>query len=407
VSGIFASLFEHRSSKPEKRGWEDVAIEAWRMNASAAGANVTPESAMRMAAVFSAIRILGEDVGSLPLFIYEKLERGRRKAPEMYLSSLFDQPNPNMTSMEYREVIEAHLAAWGNGYSRIESDGSGRPKALWPLHPGSLIQTEKRNGIKYYQFRSGDGKNPWYSQFEIWHLHGLGDDGERGYSPIQLMRRAVGLGLSAEEFGAKFFENDARPGIVLEHPARLSDPAYKNLKESWNEELQGSAKSHQMRILEEGMKLHEVGIPPEDAQFIETRKYQVTEIARMFRLPPHMLADLEHATFSNIEHQSIDYVRGSLRPWLVRWEQSIGKNLMLPEERVRYYARHSVDGLLRGDIQSRYAAYNQGRNGGWLSANDIRELEDMEPIEGGDIYLVPLNMVPADQAGANNASAPN
>lgn len=395
MNGIFAKMFE---KTPSQRGDYEVVLQTMQENHVNSDGIVTPESALRMAAVFACVRIISETVASLPLIVYERLERGKRRAQDYYLYELLhDRPNSRMTAFEYREAIQSHLVLWGNAYSRIVYDSQGRIEEIWPLLPGGMLQTQIRNGVRYYQYQDPKGTITWYSEAEIWHLHGLGNDGERGYSVISLFRKAVGLGLSAEEFGKKFFDNDARPGIVVEHPMKLSDTAYKHIEESWNEEHQGASKSHKMKILEEGMKLHEVGIPPEDAQFLQTRKFQVIEICRIFRVQPHKVFDLDRATFSNIEQQSIDFVVDSIRPWLVRWEQSISQNLMLPDERKRYYAEHLVDGMLRGDIQSRYGAYAIGRQNGWLSANDIRELENMNPIDNGDVYLIPLNMVPAGQ----------
>lgn len=393
---ILERIFDRTAT--EQRGSWEVVLEAFNQNRENAGGDpASPSAALKFGAVFACVRILAESVASLPLILYERQERGKRRATEFYLYNLLhDRPNEMMTAFEFRETVQGHLALWGNAYSQIEYDDAGRIIELWPLNPGMMLETKVENGQRLYHYQLPNGNLQWISGYIIWHLRGLGNDGLNGYSPIGLMRKAVGLGMAAEEFGSRFFKNDARPGIVLEHPGKLSDTAHKNLKESWGEEHKGVSKSHRVAILEEGIKLHEIGIPPEDAQFLETRKFQVQEIARIFRIPPHMLADLERATFSNIEHQGIDFVVHTLRPWLVRWEQSILQNLMLSKERERYFAEFLVDGLLRGDTKSRYDAYAVGRNGGWLSANDIRELENMNPIEGGDAYLVPLNMVPAD-----------
>lgn len=410
MSGIFAKAFgEKAKNDPEKRESIEMVFEKLHENHVAAAGITSPDTALRMAAVFACTRILSETIASLPLIIYERLERGKRRAQEFYLYELLhDRPNSRMTALEYRETIQSHLVLWGNAYSRIIYDSQGRIEELWPLLPGGMIETKVLSGVKYYGYQDpSNGKITWYSEGEIWHLHGLGDDGEQGYSPISLMRRAVQLGMSAEAFGDNFFENDARPGVILEHPGVLSDQAHKNLRTSWEEEYKGAEKSHKPMVLEEGVKLHEVGIPPEDAQFLETRKFQIQEIARIFRVPPHMLADLDRATFSNIEQMSMEFVMYSLRPWLVRWEQSIQQVLMLPDERKRYYCEHLVEGLLRGDIQTRYSAYATGRQNGWLSANDIREFENMNPIDGGDEYLVPLNMVAAGSTEPVNVKPTN
>ena len=210
--------------------------------------------------------------------------------------------------------------------------------------------------------------------------------------------QAVGLGLATEEFGARFFGNGARPGMVLQHPGTLTGEGFKNLKESWEEEHGGLSQSHRVRILEEGMTANVVGVPPEEAQFLETRQFQAQEIARIFRMPPHKIGLLENATFSNIEHQAIEFVTDTIRPWLVNYEQAMMRQLLSPEQRAQYFVEFLVEGLLRGDTASRYQAYGIGRQNGWLSVNDIRELENMDVIEGGDEYLTPLNMVNAADA---------
>jgi HK97 family phage portal protein len=303
-----------------------------------------------------------------------------------------------MTGFEYKELQMKHLTSWGNSYSQIEYDARGQISELWPLLPQNMLSSKIQGKDRIYTYQEENGKIVNLSSQIIWHIKGLGN-GLDGLSPLGLMRRVIGLGLSAEEFGKKFFDNDARPGIVLEHPASLSDKAYKNLKESWEEDHKGVSKSHRMRILEEGMKIHEVGIPPEDAQFLETRKFQKSEIASIFRVPPHMIADLDKASFSNIEHQGIEFVKYSILPWAKRYEESIYKFLYLPKDRANKYPEFLLAGLERGDIASRYTAYAQGKQNGWLSTNDIRKLENMDPVEHGDMYLVPLNMVPADQVG--------
>jgi len=370
----------------------------WTGAEVASGITVTPELSIQCIAVFACVRILSESVASLPLHLYRRRpDRGKERAADHWLYPiLHDLPNPEMTSFELREILMGHLALWGNAFAEIEYDGAGRVRSLWPLRPDRM-RVRRQNGELYYHYTlPNGGPEVVLPRSRIWHLRGFGYDGVVGYSPIALARQAVGLALATEEFGARFFGNGARPGIVLEHPGVLSDEAHRRLRESWEERHQGLSRAHRVAILEEGMKVHEVGIPPEDAQFLETRRFQVTEIARLYRIPPHMLADLERATFSNIEHQSLEFVIHTLRPWLVRWEQAIYRDLIPPQERGSLFAEFLVDGLLRGDIESRYRAYAVGRQNGWLSANDIRELENMNPIpEGGDIYLVPLNMVPA------------
>lgn len=403
--GLDREIEQRVAEEVEKRGGFEVYLEAWRENARNAESVVTTGTSMQIAAVWACVRVLAETISSLPLLLYKRTENGKERAQDYYLYELLhDQPNPLMTSMQFREVLQTHLAINGNAYARIFYDGAGRIEELWPLNADSMLEKKIVNGRRYYNYQFDNGKSQWFSDNDIWHIPGPGWNGLDGFSPVALMRRGLGLAMDAEDFGARFFQNDARPGIILEHPGKLGDAAIKNLQESWKDDHQGVRKSHKLKILEEGMKLHEVGIPPEDAQFLETRQFQVREIARMFRIPPHMIGDLENSTFSNIEHQGLEFVVHTIRPWLVRWEQSIRSQLMLPRERAQYFPEHLVDGLLRGDIASRYQAYAVGRQNGWLSANDIRSLENMNKIDNGDMYLVPLNMIPADQLGEMDKS---
>jgi HK97 family phage portal protein len=359
------------------------------------GVTVTADTALTSAAVFACVRILAETLASLPLITYERVGKGRQRAKDFYLYPiLHDEPNPWMTSFEWRETVQGHLALWGNAYNQLEYDAGGRIKTIFPLRPDRMRDIKIENGVKIYKYQLPSGETVWLNGEIIWHLKAFGD-GLYGYSPVQLMKNAIGLTLGMEKFGAKFFGNGARPGGVLEHPGKLSTDAQSRLRASWNEMHQGLDNSHKVAILEEGLKWHDIGVPPEDAQYLEGRKFQSTEIARIYRVPPHMIADLEKATFSNIEHQSQEFLNYTMLPWTTRWEQSIHKHLLLPVERKRYYVEFLVDGLLRGDITARTNYYATGRNWGWLSVNDIREKENMNPVEGGDVYLQPLNMIPA------------
>lgn len=397
--GILSSLFERRNvSLTDTERWREL---GW-LRTNAAGVSVSEESSLRYSAVFACVRVLAETVASLPLLTYRRMGAGKARAPEFYLYPLLhDKPNPFMTSFEWRETMQGHLALWGNAYSSVTLDGRGRLAELWPLRPDRMEKIELKGGQLLYHYRLPNGKLERMPGWSVFHLRGLSADGLFGYSPIGMARQAVGLGLAAEEFGARFFGNDARPGGVLQHPGVLGDEAYNRLQESWESRHGGLSKSHKIAILEEGMRYEQIGIPPEDAQFLETRKFQRSEIASIFRVPPHMIGDLERATFSNIEHQSLEFVTHTIRPWLVRWEQAIQQRLMSTLEQTDYFVEFLVDGLLRGDIASRYQAYSVGRQNGWLSADDIRELENMNPLpdDQGSMYLVPLNMVPADQVG--------
>jgi HK97 family phage portal protein len=376
---------------------------------SHAGVNVNELNALNYSAVFACVRVVAETIASLPLHVYQRLPAGKQRAPDHPLYEiLHDMPNPEMTSFTFREVLQTHLMLWGNAYAEIEWGTDGYIRALWPIPP-NCVQLE-RDGREQLQYRISlpDGTRKVLSEDQMLHIPGLSFNGIKGISPIGAARQAIGLGLAAEEFGARFFGNGTNLGGVVKHPGKLSEVASKNLRASINETYSGLGQSHRVMLLEEGMDFEKVGIPPEDAQFLETRKFQVNEIARIFRVPPHMIGDLERATFSNIEHQSIEFVVHTIRPWLVRWEQSFKWKLFLPSERRSFFAEFVVDGLLRGDTKSRYEAYAIGRQNGWLSADDIRELENMNPLPDGQgqIYLVNGNMIPVSQSPTPEPATP-
>lgn len=373
---------------------------------TAAGPAVSEESALRFAAVYACVRIIAEDIASLPLVVYRQQGRAKERAKEHPLYPvLHDLANPEMTSFEWRELMLSHLLLWGNAYSEIDYDNAGAVRGLWPLHPARVEDIRRTNqGRLEYVYRLPDNTLKALPWFRVHHVRGLGGDGLRGWSPIRLAaREAVGLGLAAQEFGSRFFSNGARPGVLLKAPGKLSDKAYERLRESFASEHQGLSNAHRTKILEEGLDVATVGIPPNEAQFLETRKFQVQEIARIFRVPPHLLADLDRATFSNIEHQSLSYVTHTLRPWLVRHEQAIWRDLLFVEERADYFVRYQVAGLLRGDTATRYAAYATAINTGFMTRNEARDLEDLNPLDGLDEPLVPLNMM---EAGAEPVFAP-
>lgn len=385
--------------------------EQWLMDALVGGARtnsgivVNEDSALRLSAVWACTKVLSESIAMLPLIIYKRDGEKKSRATDHPLYSiLHDQPNPEMTAFTFRQAMMVHLCLRGNAYAEIERDRLGRVIALWPITQDQYTVTPKRDdktGQIYYEVRSHKaGAANIVPAENMFHIMGLGYNGLVGLSPIGQARQGIGLGLAAEEFGARFFGNGANMAGVLKHPGKLSKEAGERLRESWANLYTGMANSHKTAILEEGMDYVRIGIPPEDAQFIETRKFQAVDIARIYRVPPHKIMELDRATWANIEHQSIEFVVDTLGPWLKNWEQTIAWKLLGKKERTQYYAEHLVDALLRGDTQARYTSYATGRQNGWLSANDIRKLENMDPIDGGDVYLVPLNMVPADQVGS-------
>jgi len=404
---IFDGLFRSRD-KPQNR--TAGSAYSFYMGGSSSGKAVTERSAMQMTAVYSCVRILAEAIAGLPLHLYRYTDTGgKEKAIDhpLYLL-LHDEPNPEMSSFVFRETLMTHLLLWGNAYAQIIRNGKGEVVALYPLMPNKMSVDRDEKGHLYYSYsRSQDeaptmkGSTVILRPEDVLHVPGLGFDGLVGYSPIAMAKNAIGLAIATEEYGAKWFANGAAPSGVLEHPGTIKDPS--RVREAWQSQFGGSSNSGKIAVLEEGMKYTPITISPEQAQFLETRKFQINEIARIFRVPPHMVGDLEKSSFSNIEQQSLEFVKYTLDPWVVRWEQSIMRRLLSPEEKRTYYVKFNLEGLLRGDYQSRMNGYAIGRQNGWMSANDIRELENLDRIpaeEGGDLYLINGNMLPLQRAGA-------
>src|SRR5574344_298700 len=376
------------------------------MGGSTSGRKVNEHSAMQMTAVYACVRILSESIASLPVHLYQyESEGNKEKAVKHPLYRiLHDEPNPEMTSFVFRETLMTHLLLWGNAYAQIIRNGKGEIIGLYPLMPNRMQVDRDATGKLYYQYRmqESDGQKSGtiiLKPFDVLHIPGLGFDGLVGYSPIAMAKNAIGLSIATEEYGAKFFANGATPGGILEFPGTVKNP--EAIRESWNKGFSGT-NSHKVAILEEGMKYTPISISPEQAQFLETRKFQINEIARIFRIPPHMVGDLEKSSFSNIEQQSLEFVKYTLEPWIIRWEQALNKVLLTENEKSEYFIKFNVDGLLRGDYQSRMNGYATARQNGWMSANDIRELENLDriPVEqGGDLYLINGNMTKLEDAG--------
>ena len=405
--GIFSGLFKSRDKPQNRTAGSNY---AFFMGGTTSGKTVTERSAMQMTAVYSCVRILSEAVAGLPLHLYKYTDSGGKAMaldhPLYHL--LHDEPNPEMSSFVFRETLMTHLLLWGNAYAQIIRNGKNEIVALYPLMPNKMSVDRDENGRLYYTYYRGldeaikdKGSSVTLHPSEVLHIPGLGFDGLVGYSPIAMAKNAIGMAIACEEYGAKFFANGAAPGGVLEHPGTIKDP--QRVRESWQSTFGGSGNANKIAVLEEGMKYTPIGISPEQAQFLETRKFQINEIARIFRVPPHMVGDLEKSSFSNIEQQSLEFVKYTLDPWVVRWEQSIQRSLFSRDEKAAYFVKFNLEGLLRGDYQSRMNGYAIGRQNGWMSANDIRELENLDRIpaeDGGDLYLINGNMLPLKNAGA-------
>ncbi|MCI6060856.1 MAG: phage portal protein [Dorea sp.] len=409
--GLFTGLFRTRDAPSNRTSGSSY---SFLMGSTTSGKRVNERTSMQMTAVYSCVRILSEAVASLPLNVYRHTDNGgKEKAIDHSLFHLLhDEPNPEMSSFIFRETLMTHLLLWGNAYAQIIRNGKGEVIALYPLMPDRMSVDRDKNGQLYYKYTKNNDDAPtmdsgsvYLSPSDVLHIPGLGFDGLVGYSPIAMAKNAIGLAIAAEEYGSKFYANGAAPSGILEHPGTLKDPA--RVRDSWNATFGGSSNSNKVAVLEEGMKYTPISIAPNEAQFLETRKFQINEIARIFRVPPHMVGDLEKSSFSNIEQQSLEFVKYTLDPWVIRWEQALYRTLLTEEEKKTVFFKFNVEGLLRGDYASRMNGYATARQNGWMSANDIRELEDLDRIPaelGGDLYLVNGNMLPLNSAGAAYAN---
>jgi HK97 family phage portal protein len=372
---------------------------------STSGQVVTPDTALRVMAVYRAVRLLSQTIASLPLNIYRiGADGSQQPAPDHPLSPLLTtRPNAWQTPFEWKETMSAHLELRGNAYSELISDGRGRVKQLIPLHPDRVYPKREYvpgfdEEIQYYQFWPKQGPMRVIYADEMLHLRGFSIDGLLGLSPIAIARETVGLSLAAEEHASRFFSNNASPSGLLTTEKKMDEQAKKRLKKSWEEMHAGSRNAFRVAVLEDGLTWTQVGIDQKDAQFIEQRQFQIREIARMFDLPPHKLMDMEQATFSNIEHQSMEFVQDAIRPRVVRWEEAMERDCLLPSDENTFALCFDLDALLRGDSAAR-ADYNQKMfMVGAKSPNDIRRTEGMNTYEGGDARFVPVNMQTIDRA---------
>jgi len=364
---------------------------------SLSGETVTEQSALTYSAVWNAVTLISGTVSGLPLHLLRKDQRKTIKAEEKSLFRvLHSQSNTYMTAQVFREVITAHILLWGNAYAEIVRDGFGQVRELWPIPP-NRIRPEMIEGAMYYHIQVG-GQTVTLPRAQVLHVPGLGFDGFTGYSVVGMARKSIGLGMAMETFGSLYFGNGTHPGVVVQHPGKLSDVAHNNLKTSLTQAHSGLGQSHRLLLLEEGMKIEKIGIPPEESQFLESRQFQIPEIARWFNLPPHKLKDLTRSSFSNIESEQISFVVDSILPWLIRFEQNYDMQLLSESEKVqqKLYFRHNVDGQLRGNSADRANYYKAMWGNGFMSQNEVREKENMDPSESkyADDLFVPLNMIP-------------
>lgn len=375
---------------------------------SSSGMSVTPKNALAIPAFWSGVRLVCETHAAMPLVLI-RLANGKRQRAKSHplYRVLHEEPNEHQTSMEWREMCQAHILLRGISYNAITFTQGGFVEQLVPLHPDRVTPRYEAlvpGGPKqrFWRYDPPDGGPPQlFMPGELFIVPGISIfDMLRSVDPIATSRDSLGLAMAAEQHGAHHFANGVSPSGVLEHPKSLKDDAWKRLKADWDAQRAGVQNAGKTVILEEGMKWHQIGLTNKDAQYIESRKFQVTEIARILRVPPHLIYDLERATFTNIEHQGIEFVKYTMLPWLVRWEQRITKHLLGPDERKTLYPKFIAAALERGDMKSRYEAYAIGRQWGFRSVNQIMDLEDEDQIGAqGDVFLAPTNMTPADQLG--------
>ena len=364
--------------------------------------SVTHESAVQGINTFSAgIRLIAEDIASMPLIVYERLANGKRRAPEHpAYTMLHDAPNPEMTSMVFRETGIGHLYSWGDWFAERELNGVGTTVRLWPLRPDRMTVTLSDAGKREYRYRLPDGTGAIIPANRIFHVPGFGFDGLRGYSRVKLMRRALEAAVTVEEYGLRTFANGAQPGVVIRHKEQLPPAAKLNIAASWDAAHSGLSNAQRTAVLDEGMELDQIGFPPQDAQFLDSRLFSVVEIARGLRLAPHKLSDMSRATFSNIEESNIDHVVGTLGPPAMRIEQQINKDIIGDR---RYFVEHLFDQHLRGRMVDRVAAEVQLRLNGLATEDELRAIENRNPLTDEERrgLLVPLNSIPASSYDAH------
>jgi len=395
-------LFVRALGLTDEKAWDRS---LWNLygSQSVSGENVTEHTALTYSAVFNAITLISGTIGALPCHLMQRKGEKKRIADDRRMYRvLHDEFNPYMTAMAGRECLVAHALAWGNGYAEKVYNGYGELVELWPITP-DRCRPEMKNGALVYRIRVGN-EDIFLPRERVLHVPGMGFDGFMGYSVVSMARKSIGLGMALETFGALYFGQGTHPGVIVSHPGKLSTQASSNLQTSLTTEYERLGKSHRLLLLEEGMKLEKIGIPPDDSQFLESRQFQIPEIARWFNVPPHKLKDLTKSSFSNIESEQQSFYGDTILPWLVRLEQNFNMQLLSSSDkdysgRGRLYWKHNAEGILRADTAARASYYSSMFNIGALSINEIRAYEDKDPVDGGDIHLVPLNMTSLENAG--------
>lgn len=392
-----------RGARGEERSFDAALFEAFG-GRSVAGPAVGPGNALESSTVLACVTVLAGDVGQLAMKLYRRMERGKTVAFDHPLYTLLhDEPNTEMTAGTLQETLMGHLLTWGNAYCEIEWGADGYPVALWPLLPDRMTVKRER-GALLYEYRPDQTTPIMLPAYRVLHIPGLSFDGLVGYSPVRLQMQTLSGERAAAEFGWRFFGNGARPGVVLKHPGKLTNEAAVRIRQSWNDMYSGVERSHRAAVLEEGMDIATLGIPPEEAQFLQTRQFTKREIASIYQVPPQRIGDMETATYASAEQFSQDYVKFSLNRWLTRFERAVHAKLLVGPEKRDYVVEFERNALIITQTSERFAAYSTGIQSGVLTPNEARERENLNPLPGGDSLLLPLNMVQADQMDQTDAS---
>jgi len=366
---------------------------------SLSGEIVTESTALTLSAVWNAISLISGTVGSLPLHLMQQQDKSKYRALDNPLYHVMHYKcNPYMTAMTGREVMMAHILTYGNGFAEIVRDKMGRVRELWPIPP-DRVTIKIEDGELIYVIRV-DGNEIDLPRERVLHIPGLGFDGYQGYSPIAMARKSIGLGMAMETYGSLYFKHGTHPGLIVSHPGSLGVEGRKNLSEALNQLYSGLGNTNRLMLIEESMKVERMDFNPEDSQFLQSREFQISEIARWFNLPPHKLKDLTKSSFNNIEQEQISFVTDSILPWLIRLEQCYYQQLITErEQKAGYYFKHIVEGLLRGDAKSRAEFYRIMINIGAMTRNEVREKEDMNPSSEplADELFVMGNMIPLNR----------
>lgn len=363
--------------------------------------DVTPDTAMKFTTIYTCVKVLSESIATLPIHLYEE-KKNKRERLDNAITRRLENPNKFMSEFDFKSMIAVDSCLFGNSYWQITKNGLTDITGIYPLIPTQMKVEIKEDGDISYVYTSLKQGVVTLPADEVLHFKMLSLDGVVGISPIAYNALAISLGMSQSEYSDNFYKNGSNSSVILSHPATLKDDAYNRLKDSFTKEYTGVKNSHKPILLEDGMKIERLSITNADAQYIESRTFNKDEIAGIFRVPPHMVNEMSKSTFSNIEHQSLEFVKYSLMPYLVMIETELKNKLLLKSGRSKQYFKFNTNALVRGDIKTRYESYQIGIQSGFINRNEVRRLEDLDEADGLDEFIVPLNMTNVTKNGAEN-----